>query len=137
MRRVVLAEVDDLGAEPVWDRGRELADQGTDDTCSRTDLQGRKDVWQGRREAELPQNAPVTGRITSHQLECTTVSGVQAADRVDGYREEGQKGRDQRDRPPVLQAVRELRVRPDDNHRRDHEDRDGLRGNDPRQQTSL
>src|SRR2546427_315542 len=58
LRRVVLAEVDDLGAEPIWDRRRELADQGADDTCSRTDLQGRKDVRQGRWEAELPQKPP-------------------------------------------------------------------------------
>src|SRR4051812_21110827 len=67
LRRVVLAEVDDLGAEPVWDRRRELADQRADDACSRADLQSRKDVGQRRGKAELPENAPITGRITSHQ----------------------------------------------------------------------
>src|SRR5262249_56661652 len=52
LRRVVLAEVDDLGAEAVGDRGRQLADQRADDARRGRDLERGEDVRQRGGEAQ-------------------------------------------------------------------------------------
>ena len=72
-----------------------------------------------------------TGRVGVHQLECARVGRLEAADRVDRYREERQVGGDHRDREPRRQPAT---AEPDDDHRRDRQDRDRLRGDDVRQQ---
>src|SRR4051812_19280645 len=131
LRRVVLAEVDDLGAEAVRDRRRKLPDQRADDACGGGDLQRREDVRQRRGEAQLPEDPPLARRVALHQLERAPVDGGQAADRVHRHREEREVRGDQRDGAPVLQVVRQLRVRPHDDHGGDDEDRHGLRGDDP------
>src|SRR5690242_3445146 len=131
---VVLAEVDDLRAEPVRDRGGQLSDQRTDDARGRTHFQRGEDVRQRRREAELPEDPPVPRRVAPHQLERPPVGGVEPADRVHRHGEERQEGGDERDGAPVLQAVRQLRIRPDHNHWGDYEDRHRLRRDDPRQE---
>src|ERR671920_2401418 len=61
LRRVVLAVVDDLAAEPVLDRRRQLADDRADDARSRRDLERREDVRQRGRHAQLPEDAPLAG----------------------------------------------------------------------------
>ena len=100
-------------------------------------LQRREDVRQRRRHAQLPEDGPAARRVGAHQLERARVGGLQAAQRVDRDGEERQVRGDHRHRAPALQAVRQLRVDPDDDHRRDREDRDRLARDDVRQEAAL
>jgi hypothetical protein len=75
-------------------------------------------------------------RVGAHQLERAAVGREQAADRVDRDGKERQVRSDHRDGAPVLQWPRELRVQPDDDHRRDDEDRHRLRRHHPGQEAA-
>src|SRR6188472_2113520 len=69
LRRVVLAEVDDLRAEAVRNRRREFADQCAHDAYRGAHLERREDVRKRGREPQLPENPPVARGVGAHQLE--------------------------------------------------------------------
>jgi hypothetical protein len=64
----------------------------------------------------------------------TRVGRLEAPEGVDRHREEGQVGGDHRDGEPAGQPAS---AEPDDDHRRDREDRDRLRRDDVGQEPAL
>src|SRR6266542_1357262 len=55
-----------------------------------SDLEGREEVRQRRRDAQLPEDLPAARRVRMHELERTWLRRLQAAERVHRYREERQ-----------------------------------------------
>ena len=73
-------------------------------------------------------------RIGAHEVELQRIGRAEALDHADRHRKERQIGRDRRLRRDAGDV--EL-VEDDDDHRRERDDRDGLRGHDPRHHRSL
>ena len=138
LERVVLVEVDDRAAEPVLDRRRRLADDRAHDAGSRGHLERGEEIRERGRHAQLPEDLPVAGRVRVHELDRARIRGVEPAQRVDGHGEKREiRGDDRHAHPVVGRPARDFEApEADDDHGRDGEQGNRLRGDDVRHEAT-
>ena len=117
--------------------GGDLADDRAHHRGGGRQLERRDEVGHRGREAQLHQRRAVRRRIRAHQLQRQPIRRHEPAQRVDGHREEGEVGRDDRHRHPRLPVAERKLVAPRHDHRRQRDEGHGLRHDDPRQQPAL
>jgi hypothetical protein len=134
---VLLRIVDDEPPEAATQSRGDLTDNGADDRRGGGELQRGDEVGHRGWETELEQGRAVRRRIGAHQLQREAARGHEATERVHRHREEGEVGRDDRHRHPRLPVAERQLVAPRDDDRRECDERDGLRNDDPRKQPAL
>ena len=109
-------------------RARPLAEHGPDDGDGDGDLGAAEEVGQRGRRLDAAEELPAAGVERAHHLDEVGIDRAQAVERVDRDREEA----DQRD---DRQLRADPEAEPDDEDRRDDDDRNRLRGDEQRDRT--
>ena len=111
-----------------------LGDHRPDQGRRGADLHAGEEERRARRRAQLDEGLRRRRRIGAHEIELQRIGRTQTLDHADGDREEREIGGDHRlgREPGDVELIEN-----DHDHRRQRDDRHGLRGDDPRHHRSL